>query len=132
MHIPHPSRTLLPTRIRDIPLHDDRSGASRLGREHHIADFDDALVACGPDLDDGRGVGLVGEGRAAADDCGPDFADDDGADGDFDSFGDVVGSGVEVDDLAARVLVEDGLDGGAVVGYAITNCALCFDRYEFW
>ena len=82
------------------------------------------------DLEHRRWFGLIGKSAPGRHDDGPDLAGDFDVGGHFDGRADEVGAVVEIDDLRRGGGVEDGLDGGGVVGDAVAFCAAGFDAEE--
>ena len=104
MSVPETSRGLLTSSVVHVPLDDDRAGGGAASGEDQVGDLSAARRARCADLDDDLGVGVVEELATGSGNDRPSLTDNLGAGGDLEGAGDEVGTGINEDDLAARVL----------------------------
>ena len=114
----------------EVPFDHDGAWGGAFGFENQVAHFDCAGGAGLADLEDWGWIGLGGECGAGGHDQGPDFTGDFDVVWDLDCLGYEVGAVVEVDDLARRRLIQDGLNSCSVVGDAIALSSCGFDAEE--
>lgn len=129
VRVPHGSRTL--GGGANVPFDEDSTSGTADGGEDDIGNLSRGGRASGADTDGNLGRVGIREVRAGGLDVGPEFTDDECTGRDGESGGDNVGTGINVDDLAAPPLVDDGLESSGIIGVAITLGTSSLDGLEF-
>ena len=116
--------------IVNVPLHNDSTTSRGTRCEDKGAKLGEARGTLFSDLNSDSWTVDISKGVAAHHDLSPSFADNVNTRWDLQRRRDDVDTGVEVDDLAAGVLVEHGLERLGVVRLQRSHSASCTPRQE--
>lgn len=129
MRVPHSSRAL--PGFSDVPFDNDSPRGTTLSGEYKVAYLSRSSITWPTDFDDNTGVRGIGKVAAGRLNGGPELSDDFSASRNGEGVGNEVYAGIEENDLAAPVLVDDGLKSSGVISYTITLGSSSLDTLEF-